>query len=1514
LYLRCISTNYKISKIIKILRKIVLILLLVILALPAVSYLLLQNNNIQTYLVQYISKEISNTLEAQVTLKRVSISLFNNVILKDLLVKDQHGDTLLAANDLIVGLRGINTRTHTLNVGKVHFDSARINFINDSTRTLNLQFIIDALQQKKDTTSAGRKKWTLDISHIAFTNSFFALTSYDRESQERGINFKAMRLYDLNINLRNFTTRSDTVLFHIKELSFRERSGFILQNLTADMSVSKHNMHFYQVHVVTPNSDLTADKYLMDFNSLQDLSGGSFLDRVKLYLQLKQSDVSFKDIAYFSTALYGADNTVNMSGTIRGYINDLKCRDMEIYTGEKTVLLGDFDFNGLPDVRQTYMYLNVDELAIDKSDIEHIKLPEQTRKEIHLPQALNRFSFIKFKGKFTGFIDDFVTYGKFTTNLGVIKSDLSIKPDTARYIRFKGKLSTSQFDLGRFSDNNKLFGLLTFHADINGYGSGLKNLNATLKGTLDRADIKGYNYQNVHVEGNLMKQAFDGSVSVEDPNLKLDLLGRFDFSSNMPEFDFTANIPKANLFPLNLVKADSTLSLSSIITANFIGNSLDNIDGDIKILNSTFKRKNNELQIYDFSLAAKSRSDSSSIVIRSDFLDANILGQYKFADLYHSLTGFMSNYLPAAIQQPDSILHHEDNNFTFDVDLKNTNFITTFFEPTLKIAKNSTIKGNYDPAAHLMKITYSSDKVNYKGFQWNKPYISILTNDSVFSLQTGSNNLVLNDQMELDNFTIDAGANNNRINLALRWSNWDTILYKGNIRATALLKHDTETEKTSLNIHLNPSRIIVGDSLWTLKESLINIDSGRISIDNFVLNSNSQYLTLNGAISHKQSEKLNLKFRGLQLSNLNLFTAKKGIHLSGTASGEASLANYFQIPEFHSDISIDNFLINNEPFGHSSIRTDWDNKQKVILLDAYTKRGDVATFKMYGTYRPQNKNLDFDIALDRLRMSLFSPFLENIFSDVNGLATGDLRLTGSLPKPLVNGTIKLQKSTLLINYLQTKYSFTSTVTVKDNLINFNNVNIYDKNGNTALLNGKITNNYFRDFYFNLKFDANNFLFLDTKPKDNNLYYGRALASGVVSITGNPKNLSIDVSARTERNTEFYIPVSGSEEINEYTFINFINDKNTSDTVKKKEKEQYQVDLTGLRLNLELEVTPDAEAQIIFDPKVGDIMKGRGTGNIKMEINTLGKFTMYGDFHIEEGDYLFTLQNVINKRFKVEQGGTIEWNGDPLNANIDIKAVYRTKTSLYDLFLQAPEEYKRRIPVECQLFMTNKLMSPDISFDIYLPTADEETRSRVKGMMNTEEELSKQFLSLLVINSFMPDPNMGGMQASTGTGALGAAGVGVTTSELLSNQLSNWLSQISKDFDIGVNYRPGDQISSDEVEVALSTQLLDDRVSINGNLDVGGTQTSTTTSTNTSNIVGDFNVDIKINKSGKLRLKAYNKANDKLMYAESPYTQGVGLFYREEFNTLGQLFKRYWSYLFPRTKEDQKKETMLTPSK
>jgi hypothetical protein len=296
--------------------------------------------------------------------------------------------------------------------------------------------------------------------------------------------------------------------------------------------------------------------------------------------------------------------------------------------------------------------------------------------------------------------------------------------------------------------------------------------------------------------------------------------------------------------------------------------------------------------------------------------------------------------------------------------------------------------------------------------------------------------------------------------------------------------------------------------------------------------------------------------------------------------------------------------------------------------------------------------------------------------------------------------------------------------------------------------------------------------------------------------------------------------------------------------------------------------------------------------------------MFGDYEIESGDYLFTLQNIINKKLKVERGGTIRWNGDPIDAIIDMRAVYSTKAVPSVLVPDPPSYLKdKRYPVDCHLIMTNKMMNPDLQFEIVLPTAEDETRNFVKNAITTEEELTKQFLSLLIINNFSSSQFTAGSGQGT---AQGAGMAGVTTSELLSNQLSNWLSQISNDFDIGVNYRPGDEITTDQVEVALSTQILDDRVTIHTNLDVGGSQTTgTQEGTSTNNITGEFDVNVKLTNDGKLSLKAYNHSNDDQLYNTSQYTQGVGFMYREDFNTFGELMKRYWKSIFSRDKRKEK---------
>ena len=320
---------------------------------------------------------------------------------------------------------------------------------------------------------------------------------------------------------------------------------------------------------------------------------------------------------------------------------------------------------------------------------------------------------------------------------------------------------------------------------------------------------------------------------------------------------------------------------------------------------------------------------------------------------------------------------------------------------------------------------------------------------------------------------------------------------------------------------------------------------------------------------------------------------------------------------------------------------------------------------------------------------------------------------------------------------------------------------------------------------------------------------------------------------------------------------------------------------------DLEVTPEAEVQIIFDPQVGDILKGNGSGALTFEINDRGDFEMYGDYTFESGEYLFTLQNIINKRLKLQQGSMITWNGDPLNAVIDLQAIYSAKASPIVLVPDGPDYLKNRLPVDCHLIMTGNLLNPSISYEIELPTAEEETRNYVRNAINTEEELTKQFLSLLVINKFSSSH-----LATAATISGGSAGMSkVTTSELISNQLSNWLSQISSDFDMGVNYRPGDEISTDQVELALSTQILDERVSIHTNVDVSGSgEQGTSSGTNTTYIAGEFDVDVKLTDDGKLKVKAFNHSNDDQLYKTSPYTQGVGFVYGEDFNNL-----RGWSF-------------------
>ena len=1463
------------------------------------AFILLQSRKVQTYVAKKVMEVISENVNAKFTIRAIDISFFNKVKLNNVYIEDLNQDTLLYADQITASIVKLPNKKR-IPVNTITLENATLRLATDSANKVNIKFIIDGLR-RKDTTKSPR---LLTIRNIKFENSKFCLKTYNSKLNKQGINFSDLVLNKFNTEIRRFNKDADSVNFLIKSLSFEDHSGFLINNFYANTSISKNHLIFRDVKISTKLSRISGKKIALYFKSYKDFRLEAIYERVKLNLVFSPSDIDLNDIAFFSPKLYGTNQLINLSGEIKGSISNLKGRDIRIKYGEQSKIHGEFNLTGLPDFKETFIYIDLKDFKTSVKEIESFELPGGKR--IKISGKVKELSTITYNGKFTGFVDDFVAYGDIRTNLGKISSDLLFKPDTNNYFTFNGKLIAEELNLGKLLNNEKNIGKITLNVNVDGSSCSGQTVNAKLKGLINSLAIKQYKYKNIKLSGVLSDRTYNGSINIDDPNINMEFLGKVDFSSEIYDVDFTANIAHADLYALNLDKSDSLHTVSFHIKANARGNSIDNINGEIKLLNSLFTKSDRQIQIYDISIYAKNSTDSNSLSIRSDFIDADVYGSYQVEEISESLIKFINSYLPTFVNSEHLAIDDFKNGFNFIVNFKKAKPIFDYFLPEYCVAENTILKGEFNPDTNHLFVFLQSPKIRFHGSTWNNVYFNCQSNDSIFSIVSGSQNLLLKEEINLENFTIYSDISRDSLNFVTRWNNWDTLLYKGELRAIAKFIKSSGHKFPIVSVNILPTHIVTTDTLWYVNGGKILVDSSSISVDNFSINHNGQYLRLHGKISVKPEDEFSIEFNNFNLENLNTFTRSGGFEIKGILNGNASVSDFYKNTLFYSSLIIDTLVINDERLGYTIINSKWNKNKKSIGINAIAKRGQLNTVGIKGDYFPKDDGrIKLNVELNKLRLNIINPYMQNVFSDFRGIATGNLALTGNTSKPVINGDLKFQKTSFTINYLNSRYNFTDRIKIVDNDIFFDNIKLTDIYGNYAHLNGAVQNTYFKNFNFNIKIEADNLLFLNTTQFDNNQFYGTAFASGYVVLKGTPKNIKIDAGVRTERNTRFFVPLASEGEISEYNFVTFLFE-DTAEQTKQNGKE-YKVDLSAINLNVDLEVTRDAEVQLIFDPKVGDIMKSKGVGNINLQINTLGKFKMFGEYYIEEGDYLFTLQNVINRKFNIDYG-VIRWTGDPLDAYIDIKAIYPTKAALYGLLGydmlgedaasdNGDNAFKRKTTVYCQLLMTDKLMKPTIKYSIYLPTVDEETRAIINNKINTEEELNKQFLSLLVLNSFYLSDDPDNLSSPYSNVA------GVNASEFLSNQLSHWLSQISNDYDIRVNYRPDfdNQMTNDEVEFALSTQLLNDRLSINGNVDV----TTNATAESSNNIVGDFDLDYKITE--KFRLKAYNHSNDNLLTEVSPYTQGVGVVFKEEFNSIGELWKRYLRAIFSKKNKNTQKK-------
>jgi hypothetical protein len=1365
-------------------------------------------------------------------------------------------------------------------ISKVIIDNSYIHLNVDTAGIINLKFILDQLSStdKTDTSS-----FAFQIKSAEIINSRFHFTSEGKDFGPAGVNYADMDMRDLNLDVSEFVITGDTLSFEVRNMNLREKSGFTIKELNTDMSLSGRHMDFANFNLVTPYSNLSAKNLKLSFKEYGDFS--DFVNSVGINFSFNPSLVSFNDISFFATPLIGYDEEFRLSGDIKGQISNMKGKEILLVYKDQTRLMTNFTMIGLPEVKTTFMHFDIVSLQTNSEDLQNLKIPGgDQHSHLKIPNTISGLGTIKYSGKFTGYFDDFVAYGRFSTSLGEFSSDLLLRPDSANTLYFQGRLKTKAFFLGKLMKQDSLVGKITMNANINGYTS-KTSLYAKMDGLIDSLEFNRYNYKNINITGTLTDKVFDGSLNISDPNIKMDFLGKVNFSNENPEFAFTADVSRARPYYLHLENTDPSYFASFLLETNFTGKTIDQLNGEIRIVNSLFRRNGKQLQIYNLSLLAVNTPDSNLVRINSDVMDLDVNGRYQFSKLTSSFKNLASFYLPSLEKNPGAkTVSADPNSFNFKMKLKNIQPLILFFAPSLNLGNNTDLYGHYRPELKDVEVNLKTSLFSYNGNEWQNLSVRTFTDKQNIAFQTTSSSLTLSNDMVLDNLTFSTSLLKDTANISIIWDSKTKPLYKGEINAIANLKRNQSSKNPIFGLHFLPAQISLNDTVWTLSESNVVIDSSSIAIDSFKIRNQNQNLLVYGTVSENPEDAIRFSFLDMDLNAVNPVTKKYNFDIAGKISGQASIKDPYHNLLFLSDLQLNELVVNGESLGKGEILANWNNRDKKVHIKSFLGAGLNPALKLEGDFFPRTKALDFTADLDKLKLNIFHTYSDFLVSDVKGIANGRITIGGTGEKPDINGSLRLMKTAMTVDYLQTRYNFSNDVKIVHNNIILKDFEAFDEKGNKAIAQGSIDSKYFREFSLNIKVRTDNFAFLNTTEKDNSLFYGRIFAGGVIAISGPTDNLLMNIDARSNRNSEFYIPLYASEEVAVQNFIDWVSPRDLEPEAKSVQA-IYEVKMKGIQMNFNLEVTPDAQVQLIFDPKVGDIIKGRGTGNLKILINTLGKFEIYGDMVIDEGDYLFTLKNVINKKFSVEKGGRISWNGDPTDANIDLKAVYNLKTTIpADWDLESNQQNTRkRIPVECVINMSGKLMNPTIKPDVTLPGADQKTQSIVKSSINTDEELMKQFVSLLVMNNFYVVAQGGGNSGTSSNAA------GVTTTELLSNQLSSWLSQISKDFDIGVNYRPGDQISSDELQVALSTQILNDRISISGNLDMGGNSTGTSntnSATNTKNIVGDFDINFKI--TDKLHLKAFNRANDNLLFQSAPYTQGVGLFYKEYFNNLKEL--------------------------
>lgn len=1437
-----------------------LILLLMILFVLSGTWLLLQSEAVQNRILPRVLTYLNEELHLDLKVQHISLSFFDEVKLQGVLIPDHQADTLIYADNVWVEVDGIFSGKIQLSALQMDGTIAKvIHYPQDSLNSLQL-WLKKFPNQNPDKKEKKPFQLVLDALDLELKR-----LEYLKDDPLKG-----WWVQPLKLSLEDIQWLPQHVSANIVSLSGRELIRELnIENLQSQLLWKDKVMELGNCLLQLPGGSIDLDGKLV-YSALN--YSGLFSPDVTLDLRLAPSRIALRDVKHFLPK-HLHHLHLDLEGKLKGNAKRLQLDDFWLAVNR----------NALQAKLSGYMEgLDSNLRPFFKGEIERFEADGYFLQDWYrinqgdeLPAMVRELQFVRAYAWVEGYPNDFSGKFNIKTNLGKIHGDLNLDYDSLLVESdYRGYLAIDDLNLKKILNQDHL-GKMSFKGQVDGYGLKLDLLRAKANAEIPYLEINGYTYTNIQMDGDLASGLFEGDLNVLDSNLSMTFNGKVDFRNKLPVFDFDAELRDADLYALHLVE-DSVALLNTSLSMDFSGNNLDNLEGKLVFSQTTYASPTDYFFFNDFILEAHRENKVHTIAIQSDLLEAKLWGDFNLKDLpgagQHLLEQYFSKYKAQLAYSPV--------NLDFELKVNNTLPISKLFYQDLSLDYGTQIRASFDSEKDNLYLDLICPELKYKEQVFKQ--VRAQSGIGMYGWETVLfvDELKYSKDLSIDSLRLHTRVRSDSCQYRLDWD------YRYDYNNSGFLHgYLTVNDSNAFVGGFYPSSFFLADIPWDLSGGSRWVwDQKALDISGLQISNENQQLTVDGKLSSAEEDKLWAKFEGFQLSTINELTeSAANTSLAGEMDGVIGLRSAFSRPGFEAQIGVDSLFLNGFYLGDLQLDSRMDSLNARVAFTAGIQAGRVQVLQMQGEVDPRkDKNsLQATASLNKLRLAPLKPYVEKIMSPLDGWAYGNLKVTGTVKEPELTGDLNLKRTRFGIAILNTSYNIDGDAQVHlgPNEIVLKPLTLRDQTGladHYAKASGTLKHKYFRDFELDIRVDMNQLLCLNTTARDNDLYYGTAYGTGSYHLTGTPKQLKMDIVAKANRGTKFYIPMSSSSTIVQQDFIRFVGANAVVDS-----SNQYRANLSGIELNFDLEIDDQTELDIIFDASVGDIIHARGNANLQLEISTLGQFNMYGNYYITEGEYLFTLERVINKRFRIDPGGTIQFTGDPYNAQLNVNAYYSKRISVYPLQLPA-DTSGNKIPVEVWLNISESLSTPTITPSIKLPNSSDALRSQFQDRLRDESELNTQVFAVLVLNQFVPPSGFGGINLAQG---------GISNaSEMLFNQLSNMMSQFSDNYDLGVNYRDGNQQlgQSDEVELNISTQFFNDRLSLNGNFGVPLEQ-------NTSSLVGDFLLEYDLTPDRRIKVKAYNRNNEyDPLLDNSSTTYGLGIIYREEFDEWSELWKKWMS--------------------